>query len=366
VLTTNTQALKANTQALQANTQALEANVKAAQMNMHLRGEQMQQMAKPAIAQPAKTQEVRTGSTLVKTPVKETAPTNPMPANVPAKTQVLSSALAKAPVKPQAPKLEIPARVAAKPEPGHATAKATAKPAMPFVPAAAAKAPVKPAIAHAKPEIKIVTPQLPKAKEIAKTTIPSHIAPAAKTPLSSNANTYVANKAVKLNQLLQLPLMDKSFDGKVVAKHVAVNGKAGMKEGDVITTQGCLRVVSVEDSAKENETYFLQLTLSAQSGDSCFIVKIPSGELTNLTTKQTADNAKKFIREQLVKGKVPCVGGNLMRKPVYVSITGELAYNAAHAAAMRGPKPVYPGKRGMHAYTAWEITNISRIEFIMP
>lgn len=399
-LQSNTRALKDNTQALQANTQALEANVRAAQLNARLRGEQIQQTAQPVTPSvaPVKTH-VRSSNALVKAPVRkeEEEPANPMPADLPARKQIVPAAVAKAPVKE--PKLELPAKVAPKPaapkpQPAVSIARAHAKNeyAMPkevkttekqqlHLAASASASTMKPFNTPVKIETrKTIASEMPKvdaapkAAEEPKVVVapkvvsePAPIVPASKAPAMSavKPSENVAAKNLKLRELLQLPVLGKSFDGHA-HKTIAYAGKTGLKEGDIITTQGCLRVVSTEDSATDHETYYLQLTLSAQSGDSCFIVKISSGELASLTAKQTADNAKKFIRESLIKGRVPCQGGNMMRKPVYVSITGELAYNGSHAAGMRGNKLSYMAKRNMHSYTPWEISNISRIEFILP
>jgi hypothetical protein len=390
VIHTNTEAIQANTKALQVNTQALEANLRAAQTNMHLRANQLQLAAEP-VAAPA-TEEKPVVKAMAKTEVAEkpapAAMPKPQPVMVAAKApehapmhkemaapktatkpQVIAQPVAVKPaVKPQPTVPVVAVKPIAKPQPtATAAVKPVAKPQQAITPEKV----IKPAAAPIKIEnAKAVAMAMPMAKPAAKAPEQPKIVPQAKAPAQALGKPIMldkANRNVMLNFLQQLPLADKSFDGKATdSKHVPIVPGSGLKAGDLITTHGYLRLVATEDSAKENETYYLQLTVGAASEDSCFIVRIPAEQLGVMTTKESADNAKKFIREHLVKGKVPCMGGNIMRKPVYVSVTGELAYDAAHAGAMRGPKPVYQGKRGMRSYTAWEIKQISRIEFVMP
>jgi hypothetical protein len=60
-----------------------------------------------------------------------------------------------------------------------------------------------------------------------------------------------------------------------------------------------------------------------------------------------------------------------MQSEVYVTVTGQLFYDAIHATQMSNPDPKkrkYRGKKGisptpMRSYTAWEIHPITKIEF---
>jgi len=203
-----------------------------------------------------------------------------------------------------------------------------------------------------------------------RTSRPDQVIPQSVVPANTMNKTSIASKEgrnVKLIALTQLPLVDQMYDYKRHdSKRFPIAFRSGLKEGDAVTTEGYLHVVATEDSGKQNETYCLQITVRSQYGDSCFIVKIPSSDLSGMKMSASAINAKRFIRDQLVKGKAPSVGGNIVRKPVYVSVTGELAYDDVYAGAIRGRNHVYPGKRGMHSYTAWQMSQVSRIEFTMP
>jgi hypothetical protein len=185
------------------------------------------------------------------------------------------------------------------------------------------------------------------------------------------ANTALKNESAKngksmsLNQLLQLPVLTKyNSRATVKNKHAAV--KFGLEEGDLITTTGYVQVVATENAGKKNEVYYVQLTTGTSRIAPCFIIKITADQFASMASKKSADKAKKFIRERLVEGRVPCAGGNIMRHPVYVSITGVLAYNTARAAEMKGSHPVYQCKRSMRTGTPWELSRLSKIEFSMP
>jgi hypothetical protein len=174
------------------------------------------------------------------------------------------------------------------------------------------------------------------------------------------ANSY---RTVKLNDLLQLPLLKEMHNAKANPNYKHAARRFGLTEGEVVTTKGYIQVVATENAGKPNEVYLVQLSLNPKREDACFIIRIPTNRFASPASKIATANAKKFICEKLVEGRVPCWGGNIMRHPVYVSITGTLAYNNMRAKAMLGAKPNYEAKRNMHAYTAWEIGGIQNISF---
>lgn len=187
--------------------------------------------------------------------------------------------------------------------------------------------------------------------------------PAIATATAVKMTDIVRNsKSVKITDLVQLPLMDKMYDCKISnPKYYPYASKYGLKHGDMITTQGYLQVVATEDSGKVSESYLLQLTVNTTKGDTCFMVRIPAEQLAKFGGKESLDNSKKFVRE-LVKGRIPCTGGNIIRKPVYVSVTGQLSYVGSRAANMRKEMVAAQGKRDMNSYTPWEI-NASNVAF---
>jgi hypothetical protein len=166
--------------------------------------------------------------------------------------------------------------------------------------------------------------------------------------------TPKVNRALRLNSLMRLPVLDRSYNSKNGPRHTPLSFKSGLKEGDIITTQGYLHAVATEDSGKKNETYVLRITGSSQWGDSCLIVRLQSSE---------QKNASRYIRDRFLNGKTPSKTGSVIKNSVLVSVTGELAYDAIPASAMRQPRPVYSGKKGMQSYTPWELSPASQVEF---
>jgi hypothetical protein len=191
-----------------------------------------------------------------------------------------------------------------------------------------------------------------------------------------NFSSNNAAKAVSLKDLIILPLVDKEYSSDAYSE-ILIPEKAGaFKEGDIISTKGYLHLVALENSSTDHRDgdYHIQLTLSPEWGDSCFIVEIPYEEfVSNPELQSLCKKNRNFIKKKLLKNenKEPSTRGNIMEHPVYVKVTGQLFYDAIHAGQMRNPDPAkrkYRGKKGgsetpMHSYTAWEIHPVTKIEF---
>ena len=172
------------------------------------------------------------------------------------------------------------------------------------------------------------------------------------------------NKRVSLGYILQFPLLERSYDNQLrTTNHVPTDAYSGFKEGDMITTHGYISLIAIEDSGTKNETYYIQLVANPYRKDSCLNIRITADQFAGDARKKLTENARLFVREQLLSGKTPTRSGNVMQRPVFVSITGQLVYNSALAGAMRGPRPLYIGKKGVRSYIPWEITNVNRIQF---
>ncbi|MFL5753740.1 MAG: hypothetical protein ACJ76F_10050 [Bacteroidia bacterium] len=182
---------------------------------------------------------------------------------------------------------------------------------------------------------------------------------------------------VVLETLLRLPLMapeysKSDYDDKLIPKSPAPR----LKEGDIITTEGYMHLVALErasDTHKDGD-YHIQITLSPEWTDSCFIVEIPYKAFAkNKDLKDLCEKNRLFIRKRILKkeDKEPSPGGNVMKGIAYVRVTGQLFYDAIHASQMRNKNPdkrKYRGKKGtseaaMHSYTAWEIHPVTDIIF---
>lgn len=180
-----------------------------------------------------------------------------------------------------------------------------------------------------------------------------------KTTIQNVANM----KKVLLTELLKLPLLDPKYNDRSYQNSlipVVVNG--GLKEGDIVSTEGFLRLASVEMDGD----YFLQLTTNRFTPDSCFIVEIPNGEFVDAAIKESCEKSRKFI-DKLSGNKAPSKSGSSFAEPPYIRVSGQLFYDAIHAKSARNQnkdKNSYRGKHRMHSYTEWEIHPATHIELI--
>jgi hypothetical protein len=197
--------------------------------------------------------------------------------------------------------------------------------------------------------------------------------------VKTSAEKFISNnnaKFVPLKKLLTLPLLDKKYSTENYDEILIPKKLGGLTEGDIISTEGYLHLVALENDSEKHRDgdYHIQLTLHPQWTDSCFIVEIPYGEFApNLDLKKLFQTNRSFIRKRLLhdENKEPTGGGNIMKSEVYVRVTGQLFYDAIHAKQMSNPDPEkrkYRGKKGtskkpMHSYTAWEIHPVTNIEF---
>lgn len=196
--------------------------------------------------------------------------------------------------------------------------------------------------------------------------------------IKTSAQNFTSNtsaKAVSLNKLLLLPLLEKKYSANAYADKLIPKKIGTLKEGDIISTTGYLHLVALEDAPANHRDgdYHIQLTLHPQWSDSCFIVEIPFEDFAASDLKSLCGKNRSFIRKKLLHSdsKEPSKGGSVMQSEVYVKVTGQLFYDAIHATQMGNPDPAkrkYRGKRGngpspMHSYTAWEIHPVTNIEF---
>lgn len=192
--------------------------------------------------------------------------------------------------------------------------------------------------------------------------------------IKTSAATRKRPKNIALYKLLGFPLLDAEYNSDDYSTRLMpVPLEDNLKEGDMVTTTGYLHLVALERDPKKKRDgdYHIQLTLHPDWTDSCFIVEIPYERFMTAALKDSSVHARTFIRQRLLRGKQPGTGGNVMQHPVYVTVTGQLFYDAIHAKDMRSDDPSknkYRGKSGgqdtpMHSYTAWELHPVTHIAF---
>lgn len=184
-------------------------------------------------------------------------------------------------------------------------------------------------------------------------------------PIKTSLSTDMPKKkTVSIEKLLVLknPIdrYGKVEEGKYDAHLIPKAVDDGLKEGDIITTKAWLHLVALEnDSDKHRDgDYHIQITSSQDSGDNCFIIEVPLPEFVadkDLAAK--CGKVREFIRTRLLKGREPGTHGNVIEHPVFVSIKGQLFFDAPHVKG--NPR----GKRGMKSHTPWELHPIFEMAF---
>lgn len=178
---------------------------------------------------------------------------------------------------------------------------------------------------------------------------------AIKTSLASNPRT----KTSTLDKLLALP--NPVARVKDASETVRITKTvSGLKEGDIITIKGWLLLVALEDDAKKHRDgdYHIQIRTTSEWGDTCLIVEIPFPDfISDPALKEKCSQAREFVKSRLLKNKEPGTTGSKMTHPVFVTITGQLFFDAVHLKG--NPR----GKRSMHSYTCWELHPVTAMAF---
>jgi hypothetical protein len=132
------------------------------------------------------------------------------------------------------------------------------------------------------------------------------------------------------------------------------HNSAGLHEGETVRVSGWLHLIAYETDGD----YHIQISNSETSGDHCLIVEVPYP-----TYVKSAPNLKKlcaavrsYIKKKILANKEPGTSGTVIKKAVYVTVTGQLFYDDSHVG------DVPRGKRGMHAATLWELHPVTGID----
>lgn len=180
---------------------------------------------------------------------------------------------------------------------------------------------------------------------------------AIKTSIPSHPNRRI----IPLKELLALPnpidKEDLQFETKRIPGTV---GSHSLKEGEIITTTGWLHLVALENDSETHRDgdYHIQIRTSPEWADTCLIIEVPYSEFVpNQKLAQQCGAVRQFIRVKLLNGKEPGKKGNRLDHPVYVTIKGQLFFDAPH---LKGEPR---GRRGMKSYTPWELHPVYSIKF---
>ena len=138
-------------------------------------------------------------------------------------------------------------------------------------------------------------------------------------------------------------------------------GPKNMREGDMVTTEGWMKLVALEKAGadKSDGDYHIQLCTTQAWDDTCLIVEVPwEGFVTDDSLHAWFANVRQFIRTRILKkNKNPSTGGNVIDS-AYVAVKGPLFFDAWHLK--NDGTTQKRGKKGnqstsMNSYTCWEI-----------
>ena len=193
----------------------------------------------------------------------------------------------------------------------------------------------------------------------------SHLEPGVERwTIKTSLPEHSKKRNVPLSELLVLPNPIETEDAKFeTARIPRTVGARSLKEGDIITTKGWVHLVAIEDDSKTHRDgdYHVQIRTSAEWADTCLVIEIPySHFVSDKALAKKCDAARQFVREKLLNGNEPGSRGNKLQHAAYVTVKGQLFFDAPHLNGR--PR----GKRDMKSYTPWEIHPVISVEFAKP
>jgi hypothetical protein len=133
-----------------------------------------------------------------------------------------------------------------------------------------------------------------------------------------------------------------------------------VKEGDIVQTEGWVYLIATESNDCE---YHIQIANDSLHGSPCMVVEVAKPDAKSIkdpAVRAKAKSTRLLIRHNLLNGNEPAGSGTLLKKPVYVRITGQLFYDDFHIGTPAR------GKKGMKAANLWELHPVVAIEFASP
>ena len=167
-----------------------------------------------------------------------------------------------------------------------------------------------------------------------------------------------APKSVRLNDLIAMEDPQQKTDRASRALPPAASGGSAMSDvqvGDVLVLTGWIHRVS---RAADN-TYRLHVSPNRNPGTRALVAMVPPpDQVLALSTVQTQiQMARTFIKQQLLRQQEPSPRGSVMRRPIFVQITGQLSIPAS------SPATSGQGKRAQDAGAQWEINPVLEVRF---
>jgi hypothetical protein len=170
-----------------------------------------------------------------------------------------------------------------------------------------------------------------------------------------------APKAIRLNDLIAVQDPQQRTDRASRALTPAAFVDSAMSDiqaGDVLLLTGWIHRVS---QAPDN-TYRLHVSPNRTPGARTLVAMVPPPDqvLDSSTVQTQLQTARTFIRQQLLRQQEPSARGSVMRRPIFVQLTGQLSIPAS------SPATPAQGKRAKDAAAHWEISPVLEVRFATP
>jgi len=190
-----------------------------------------------------------------------------------------------------------------------------------------------------------------------------------KTSVPAGANLSKTGILIPLDQFLELKPAAENRSSEFQDKRYPRVYGAPAGEGDIVCTQGYLRLVAQEDDGD----FHIQLTTQPDNFDNCLVVEVPMDEKTFVADSpevlSAAKTVRQFVVSNLLAGATPKPGSvHVIKGQAYVEVTGQLFFDSEHQAAMS--KGIFRGKSiggiRLPSKTSWEIHPITAMRFVKP
>lgn len=177
-------------------------------------------------------------------------------------------------------------------------------------------------------------------------------------PAGAKSVTMTLDDALNLQVLADVKTDDPRYqENRIMDQPV--------KEDKLVTISGYLYLVAFESDDCDFHIQIspkpLTLTTKPTTDDNSMIVEAPSGKYATTISDQV-EAVRQWVIDNLLAKTPPRTGSiHVMQHVVYVTVTGALFYDDAHAERANGSTG--RGKKGLESKTLWELHPVTKIAF---
>ena len=187
-----------------------------------------------------------------------------------------------------------------------------------------------------------------------------------KTSVPTGIDPSKPGKLIKLDDFLAMKPAASSLTKEYWDKLFPKIEGAPAADGDIVRTQGYMRLVAQEDDGD----FHIQITTKADTTDNCLVVEVPDADPKFITSPEVlaaAKDVRDFVIKNILHGQTPKLGSvHVLTGQAYVEVKGQLFFDGEHEGATE--KGTYRGKQiskgvQLPSKTTWEIHPITSMKF---